>query len=124
MDLEDLVLMNIESKSRLLSISFSGGVNGDQKNFYHALQTSMTDTKVTLILNSSHQLGLRGCYLFGKSALLQQEVWWSNMSSDKVCPLISGFVQLKPSSTFTTTEILALILIDIFLKKLPSKRCC
>lgn len=112
MDQEDLVLMNNESKSHLLTISFSGGINGDQKNFYQALQASVTDTEVTLTLNSSHQLGLQGCYLFGKSALLQQEVWWSNMSSDKVCQLISGFVQLKRSSAFTTTEILALILID------------
>lgn len=98
LDQEDLVLMNKESKSHLLSISFSDGVNGDQKNFYQALQSSTTDTKVILILNSSHQLGLQGCYLFGKSALLQQEVWLSNMSSNKVCQLISGFVQLKSSS--------------------------
>lgn len=49
--------------------------------------------------------------MLGKSALLQQEVWWSNMSPSEVCQLISGFVESKPSCTFTTTEILTLILI-------------
>lgn len=112
--------MYIESKSHLFSVSSGGGVSGDQKNFYQAFQPSMTDTKVTLILNSSHRLGLQGCYLFGTSTLLQQEVWWPNMSSDKACQLISGFVQLQPSSAFTTTEILALILIDHISKEVTS----
>ena len=80
----------------------------------------MTDTEVTLIFNSSRQLGLQVCYLFGTPALLQQEVWWSNMSSDKVHRLISGFVQTKPSSAFITTEILALVFIDHISKELTS----
>lgn len=104
--------MSIESQFQLVSVSFSSGVNGVQKNFYQVFQQSVIDTEVTLIFNSSHQLGLQVWYLFGTPAFLQQEVWWSNMSSDKVCQLTSGFVQLKPSSAFTVTGILALTLID------------
>lgn len=78
----------------------------------------MTDTEVTLIFNSSHQLVLQVCILFGTSAPLQQEIWWSNMSSDKIRQLISGFVQSKLSSIFITTEILALVLIDHISKEI------
>lgn len=87
-----LVPISNDSQFHLFSLSFSSGVNSVQKNFYQAFPQSMTETEVPLIFNSSHLPGWQACYLFGTPALLQQEAWWSNMSSDKVCQFISGFV--------------------------------
>lgn len=42
------------------------------------------------------------------------------MSSDKIHQLISGFVESKLSSTFITTEILALVLIEHICKEITS----
>ena len=42
------------------------------------------------------------------------------MSSDKIHQIISGFVESKLSSTFITTEILALVLIEHICKEITS----
>lgn len=116
----DWVLLNAGSQSRHSSVCLSRGAKGVHKNLYQALQQSRTDTEVTLMFNSSHQLVCEVAIWLADQLCAQQEVWWSNLSSDEVCQLISGFVQPKPSSAFTAPKIMSLILIDHISKEVTS----
>lgn len=116
----DWVLLNAGSQSRRSAVSLSRGAKGVHKNFYQALQQSRTDTEVTLMFNSSHQLVCEVAFWLPDQLCSQQEVWWSNLSSDEACQLISGFVQPKPSSAFTAPKIMSLILIDHIFKEVTS----